>query len=236
MGGVVAVGVDELLAAWERGTGASATGRALHLAGVVRPGATYDDLAGLTLGERDLALLELRTSVFGDHVDAFGQCPACGADLDVAFDVPALLAGLADGPTEGGDGRGLPVRPPTSADVMAVLAETTDEDAAQRLLLRCLAGVPGDEPTPVDLDRSGEEVVRADPASRLELLLVCEACDHQWSDVLDVAGFVWTEVAAWARRTLGEVHLLARAYGWREADVLALSPLRRATYLQLVDP
>jgi hypothetical protein len=30
-----------------------------------------------------------------------------------------------------------------------------------------------------------------------------------------------------------EVDALARAYGWREADILALSPARRAAYLEL---
>ena len=38
---------------------------------------------------------------------------------------------------------------------------------------------------------------------------------------------------AWARRTLRDVHVLARAYGWREADVLALSPTRRQIYVEL---
>jgi hypothetical protein len=33
---------------------------------------------------------------------------------------------------------------------------------------------------------------------------------------------------------LGDVHELARAYGWSEPEVLALSPWRRAAYLALV--
>jgi hypothetical protein len=36
-----------------------------------------------------------------------------------------------------------------------------------------------------------------------------------------------------AMRLVGDVHALARIYGWTEADVLAMSPRRRATYLEL---
>jgi hypothetical protein len=31
-----------------------------------------------------------------------------------------------------------------------------------------------------------------------------------------------------------EVHLLASAYGWRESDILAMTPWRRQLYLELV--
>ena len=41
---------------------------------------------------------------------------------------------------------------------------------------------------------------------------------------------------AWALRTLAEVHRLASAYGWREQDILALSPARRQLYLGMVGP
>jgi hypothetical protein len=33
---------------------------------------------------------------------------------------------------------------------------------------------------------------------------------------------------------LREVHTLAWAYGWREADILAMSPARRQFYIELV--
>ena len=37
-----------------------------------------------------------------------------------------------------------------------------------------------------------------------------------------------------AERTLADVDTLARAYGWTEAEVMELSPTRRAAYLQLL--
>ena len=45
--------------------------------------------------------------------------------------------------------------------------------------------------------------------------------------------FLWNDVDRWARALFGTVDTLARAYGWREADVLALSPRRRRVYLNL---
>jgi hypothetical protein len=62
----------------------------------------------------------------------------------------------------------------------------------------------------------------------------CPHCGRAWSAFLDVASFVWREVETWAQRTLQEIHLLARAYGWREIDILTLTPTRRQAYLQMV--
>lgn len=229
-----------LLEAWEQGLGASPTGRALRLLAAAHPGTQAERLAGLTIGERDVALLELHAALFGDRVEALGTCPACGVELDVSFDVTGLLASL---PAAGAGerevvlgGYAATVRPPTSADVLAVLGEGVNEDAVARLLERCVTRAAGaaayDVPVAL-LDRVAEEVAAADPAARIEIGLACEDCGHRWAEVLDVAGFVWAEVGAWARRTLRDVHLLARAYGWREADILALTPRRRAAYLQL---
>ena len=67
----------------------------------------------------------------------------------------------------------------------------------------------------------------------LELALECPDCSQRWLAAFDIATFLWHEIDVWARRTLREVHALARAYAWREPDVLALSPTRRQIYLEL---
>jgi hypothetical protein len=46
--------------------------------------------------------------------------------------------------------------------------------------------------------------------------------------------FFWKEIAAHAKRLLREVHILAAAYKWREADILAMNPNRRQYYLEMV--
>ncbi len=77
-------------------------------------------------------------------------------------------------------------------------------------------------------------MAEADPLADARLALSCPACGRPWEAAFDVVAFLWGELDAWARRTFAEVHALASAYGWREADVLALSPERRRIYLDLV--
>ncbi len=57
---------------------------------------------------------------------------------------------------------------------------------------------------------------------------------REWQALFDIAAYFWAELAAEAKRLLREVDALARAYGWREADILALSPRRRQAYLELI--
>ena len=75
---------------------------------------------------------------------------------------------------------------------------------------------------------------QADPQADLQLDLSCDACGHQWQAPFDIVAFLWTELNAWAQRRLSEIHVLAKAYGWTEPEVLALSPWRRQVYLNMV--
>ncbi len=52
--------------------------------------------------------------------------------------------------------------------------------------------------------------------------------------MFDVVSFFWSEICVQAKRLLREVHTLARAYGWREADILNMSTARRQFYLEMV--
>jgi hypothetical protein len=79
-----------------------------------------------------------------------------------------------------------------------------------------------------------DQMAAADPQADVRLALSCPACGHQWQEVFDIVSFLWGEVQAWALRLLREVHTLASAYGWSEADILALSPQRRQMYLEMV--
>ena len=78
------------------------------------------------------------------------------------------------------------------------------------------------------------ELDRLDPQADLTLELRCDACAHAWETVFDIAAFLWREVEVEARRMLRGVDVLARAYGWSEAEILALSHERRRSYLELV--
>ena len=131
----------------------------------------------------------------------------------------------------------LRLRPPTSADLLA-LGEVADAATAEALLLaRCVSvedGGPetGQLPATV-IEAAVNALAELDPAADLRFDLVCPACGHGWEPLFDVAAFLWAAVERWALLTLRDVHQLALAYGWRESDVLALSPLRRQLYLEM---
>jgi hypothetical protein len=76
-------------------------------------------------------------------------------------------------------------------------------------------------------------MARQDPQAEIRINLSCPQCDQQWSDYFDIGSFFWTEITVMAKRLLADVDALARRYGWREADILAMTPWRRHTYLQL---
>jgi len=149
-------------------------------------------------------------------------------------DPPAELA-LAQ------EGFELRFRLPDSLDLLAVERCPEVEEARRRLAERCVLEARRDgQPVAVG-DFSEDELaalaagmVEADPGAELLLELLCPACGEVWWELLDVAAFFWAELEVQARRLLREVSVLARAHGWREADVLALSPWRRAMYLEMV--
>ncbi len=131
-------------------------------------------------------------------------------------------------------------RLPNTEDLIAVEG-CTDEASARRMLLeRCLLGARCGEDAH-QLNQVPEEVMRemvehmdrADPQAHVELDLTCPECQHRWQSPFDIASYLWTETEQWAQRTLQEVDALAAAYGWSEAEIMALSAQRRQLYLEL---
>ena len=133
------------------------------------------------------------------------------------------------------DGKALSYRLPTSEDLLAV-ADVPEASARRALLARCLdldlVGMTDD-----DVAHIGEAVEHAmdevAPAGAIDLVVRCPACAHVAELPLDVPALLWAEIETQAANALEDVHVLATAYGWTEADVLALGPLRRAAYLAM---
>jgi uncharacterized protein (UPF0212 family) len=242
---------EELMLAWENALERSPTRRALALLAPAWPQLAPQQLAQWPVGARDAQLFRLRRALFGDSMAALAQCPACGERLDVAFGVgdvcpQALQRGEPECATAApcrlrADGYEISYRVPTSADLfgLARLGDATAQQAA--LLRRCVSAIECDgaalalDSVPAAVaDAIAEAMAQADPQASIELALSCPACGHGWRNLLDIAAFLWREVDAWARRTVLDVHTLARAYGWSEAHVLALSTRRRQLYLDLV--
>ena len=77
-------------------------------------------------------------------------------------------------------------------------------------------------------------MARHDPDADVSIAFECPACGAAWLSRFDIVSYFWGELDDWAQRLLAEVHALARAYGWSEAAILALSPTRRRFYLEMV--
>ncbi|GAB2895446.1 T4 family baseplate hub assembly chaperone [Streptomyces mayteni] len=251
--GAAALGAAGLLAVWEAGLATGGVGRALLLHSAARPAAGTDELLATPVGRRDADLFALRAALFGDRMDVRVTCEECEQEMEFGFSAAQAVAARprAGGPLaeessavdslvveEGG--WTVRFRLPTTGDLAAAEEAGGPEPARRLLLRRCvltaeLNGTPKAAerlPEPVQR-RITEAAAEADPRADIRLAVACPECGHRASAELDIAAHLWAELDAWAQTTLLDVHLLASAYGWSEAEILALSPLRRRYYLEL---
>ncbi len=225
---------SDVVALWERGARLHPLDRSLLALSTAFPGAS-EDHADWSLGRRNRALFELHAVCFEKQLQGWSGCPACGEKAEFELEGGQLLAASASAqPGTTVTVRGEIFRLPTSRDLAEVLAEDAAA-AARGLLERCRLGEAGPgEWDEAALGEAGDTLAAADPLAEVQLALDCPACGHEWHDVLDIGSFVWAEVESRARRLLWEVHTLALAYGWSEAETLGLSAVRRAGYLAMV--
>jgi hypothetical protein len=252
-----ALSASDLLEIWERGAGGNPVEQALAILGAAFPQASMGKLAGLSVAQRDAALFGLHEQTFGPQLKGLVACPACGEQLELGFDthelraagiLPAdLVPGAETIEPDGAEtslrikGYQVVFRLPTSADLEEVVSLPDQALARRQLLEACLVSVrrkdrdvPAHElPTDI-LGAIVAGMEAAAPLANLTVACACPACEHTWEVVLDIVSYFWSEISAWAVRMLHEVHSLASSYGWREADILAMSAWRRQRYLELI--
>lgn len=238
--------VDTLLGAWERGRAEpQLIGRTLALLSIAGADHSQVSQIELSIGARDLLLASLREELFGGKVDALALCPGCWERVALSFrlsDVRAHEPRASNGPLA----LSLPpyeveFRHPTSGDLLAVSGDDDLQSKRERLLDRLVlrAEMHGQPVAagelPGELIAAMESEMEAqDEGAEVNLRVRCESCGHEWQALFDIGSFLWREVDAWAVRLLWEVHTLARAYAWREGDILAMTPFRRHAYLEMV--
>jgi len=220
----------------------SPAARALAIAEFAEPALSIGDGAlALSIGARNERILRARQALLGDTLECRATCLACAEALEFTVSATALLAEapqvMVDVPFTLADGElTITARLPTVGDLLAVEASA---DPRQALISCCVlvANVNGDQ---VDVALLPEATLSAleaavrtrDPLIETSFDLTCPACAHHWQSPFDVAAFVWSELAWHAARLIGEVDALARAYGWSEREILAMSARRRQRYLE----
>jgi hypothetical protein len=235
-----------VLEVWEHAQRLAPAMRPVALLSLEQSNADVKALAELPLGVRDAALLRIQQDLFGDKLECVTNCPACSSVLEFTASAGEFL--LQAGKPGIGEywlerhGYRIRFRPPNSADLAVSLDEAAAADAFRaHILRRCVLAIHGPEENadidglPVDLtDTLVEEMERRDPLGTIWLELECVHCRHAWRSLFDIATLLWSNLDRWATMVLHEVHLLARAYGWTERDVLQLSAARRARYLGMI--
>jgi hypothetical protein len=234
----------ELLDVWEAGSAQALAQRALLLLAVANPDLSYEALAHQPLGQRDARLLTLREWLFGPQLISVASCPNCGERLQLTLSSRELLT----------EARTMPevialnvadytihYRLPASSDLLALAQCETVADSRKLLLQRCVQTIMrADQTQPLEtvpdhvIEAIEAHMAQADPQADVQLDLHCPACQQQWLAAFDIAAFLWKEIDSWARRIVGDIHVIASAYGWSEADILALSANRRQMYLDLI--
>ena len=223
-----------LIDAWDAALAQHPVDRALTIA---RCYTEFDrpQLAALSIGARDALLLEIRRRLAGDRLAGTCMCGTCGEGNEFELDAAALPAPIA--PSDGivtatvGE-RTLRARLPNSFDLAAVV-EAPDEDEAARIIVRrCLLDdAPLDEAVIGAVDRAMEA---AEGVAAVAVNFACSACGAANRVPFDIASFLWLEFAERIERVIEDVEILACAYGWSEADILAMSERRRARYVERV--
>lgn len=321
---------SELLSVWERGADSAPAAQAALLLAAACPKTPPEELARLSVGQRDALLLELRERLLGNRLDCRAECPACQEPLEwsgetadllvkqahpqrqetppstgapasgpasfcaaqvlagpeasapTASPSPAVLdalhpnrsADLQIGSSEGisrhvradleicapndriveskletaiyrliSGGCEVHFRLPTVADLAELSPQAGDSQNRDHLLRACLLSATRDgRDLPLaDLPATVaaavvQRMAELDPQADVQFDLCCPQCGHRWNVPLDIVSFFWTELQALAVRLLREVHDLATAYGWSEAEILSLTPRRRQAYLELIQP
>jgi hypothetical protein len=237
---------DALLRTWELGMADPRPGaRSRALLGAACPDRSESECGALSVGERDARLLALRERLFGSQFAGWVACPRCRHELELRFAAADVRSGLdvASRPvlTRSFGGYLVRFKAPSVDDIDYIDPSEDAEQQHARLLERIV----------VEASRSGqpcagrdlpEDVVAAiestleesDVEVATELGVTCEACGHQWSAPFDIASYLWKELERWAVRLLWEVHALARAYAWKESDLILMSPWRRQRYLEML--
>ena len=203
------------------------------------PGSWRDE----TVGGRIAALLELVS--MSEEMPAFTvplQCdrPGCSALLEVALrpdampEAPEASARFAVSLPDGAE---VVVRPPIGADQRSWRSRqygSRDEAVAAMLESLVIEGhVAASDRAAVSAIASA--MAEHDPLVAFTITYACPDCGTSREVAIDLERIALDRLVRLQRALVHDVHVLASAYGWTEAEVLAVSPRRRAQYRALID-
>lgn len=235
---------QEVLGVWDRGRAAGGpVRRTLELLWLAGAAGSPNDPAALPVGERDAQLLAVYEDLFGRELAALVTCTTCGEELEVKVPVESVRteppARASEWHRIEGEAGAVEFRLPNSSDLLAVAAVRGVELRRLQLLERLVRREQRETEPHASLTEElagtiERRMAELDPQAEIWLELRCDVCQTAFSSLFDIGSFLWAELDGWARRTLGEVHLLARGYGWSETSILRLDARRRQMYVEML--
>lgn len=189
-----------------------------------------------TVGQRTAALIDLlRLTERRDAIELNANCSTCGEAFGFELPLAALPSPDADLVRVGLDGgREVELRRPCGEDLRrwrALRPASRPESVRAMIETLCVAGEAGDG----DAAALAAHLAEADPLVDFEVDGACPACGASTLIAVDLETLALSRFAAGQRRIEADLHRLARAYGWTEAQSLAVPPARRRRYLALID-
>ncbi len=237
--GDVELGIAE---AWAQRSSVPAAVTAVLSAAIDELGGNAPDpetVRSLSVGDRQFLVRKLAGHMGRSRVWLTATCPSCAESFDFAVDQAELPAKPADPrPVECATSLGtLTVRPPTGADQEAV-AESDSAEAVRLLVQRCvrrraepLTAEEVDEVLTADSLDLDEAFAACSPEVTTVVTAACPECDAR-SDIRVDPYLLFDTPAA---DLLADVHTVASAYHWSEAEILSLPRARRMQYLARID-
>ncbi|HYL17706.1 MAG TPA: hypothetical protein VEV20_03440 [Burkholderiales bacterium] len=203
-------------------------------------------LDAATLDRRVRALLRIVRETQGDRLLWKTRCANadCGHEMELELSVSQLLS--APEPAEcfswsAEPGCELELRLPTGRDQIEwreSAADANEEEGVDLRMASSLVSRVNGQPPASDWTLPPDWLPALDAAFRehdvltaMELQVSCPWCGKESALEPDVEALALSRLAAEQRRVLEEIHQLASAYHWTEADVLALPRLRRSFYI-----
>jgi hypothetical protein len=197
----------------------------------------------LTLGDREALLLHLRRLSLGERLAWVADCGSCGGRMDLDARVTDFLlpAYAHQGPEHRARLEALEVRfrLPTGGDQEEASRAGGLQAGVAVLLERCVREVRAGERVLARLPEAAVPALSAamaarDPQAELVLAGDCPHCAAPFARPLDAGQILEEELAGDGEALFREVHVLASAYHWSEAEILALTLQQRRRYLGLI--
>jgi len=240
------VSTAQLMQLWESARAAPSCQFGVVILRFAAPELSEEQLLNMSTGARDGLLLRVRLQWFGPLVQSSTPCTSCKlpieADLDLQQFTPPLTlkAPYSECSYKGKTirVRGLRVKD----EIEYATRGLSGAKATSFILDKVIAKQCFDrqnvlkeiENDPAFFKQIEEHMEIADPWATVWLNLACQECKAEHSLLFDIKDILYNDLQNWFAEIMEQIHILARAYGWSEQEILSLSSQRRLWYCRRV--